>query len=124
MKKTLLSTLCLAATVVTGAAQAATQEATQSVDKPNILVIFNDDFGYSNASAYNNGMMGYKTPNIDRIGKEGALFTDHYAQQSCTAGRSAFITGQEPFRIGLLTVGMPGSVHGIPDWAPNNCRSS
>ncbi|MGU3843839.1 sulfatase-like hydrolase/transferase, partial [Vibrio diabolicus] len=64
------------------------------------------------------GMMRYKTPNIDRIANEGALFTDHYGQQSCTAGRAAFITGEEPFRTGLLTIGMPGSDHGIPDWAP------
>lgn len=63
-------------------------------------------------------MMGYETPNIDRIANEGALFTDHYGQQSCTAGRAAFLTGQEPFRTGLLTIGMPGSDHGIPDWAP------
>ena len=62
--------------------------------------------------------MGYKTPNIDRLAKEGALFTDFYAQQSCTAGRAAFILGQHPFRTGLLTIGMPGSPQGIPDWAP------
>ena len=86
--------------------------------KPNILVIWGDDIGYSNVSAYNLGMMGYKTPNIDRLGKEGALFTDFYGQQSCTAGRSAFILGEHPFRTGLLTVGLPGSPHGIPDWAP------
>ena len=86
--------------------------------KPNILVIWGDDIGYDNISAYNLGMMGYKTPNIDRIAKEGALFTDAYAEQTCTAGRSAFILGQHPFRTGLLTIGMPGSDHGIPDWAP------
>ena len=63
-------------------------------------------------------MMGYHTPNIDRIAKEGAIFTDFYAQQSCTAGRASFILGQEPFRTGLLTIGMPGSPHGIPDWTP------
>lgn len=84
--------------------------------KPNILVIWGDDVGYWNISAYNQGMMGYHTPNIDRIAKEGALFTDFYAQQSCTAGRASFILGQEPFRTGLLTIGMPGSPHGIPDW--------
>src|SRR5215472_15295659 len=86
--------------------------------KPNILVIWGDDVGYWNISAYNHDMMGYKTPNIDRIAKEGALFTDAYAQQSCTAGRSSFILGQNPFRTGLLTIGMPGSPHGIPDWTP------
>jgi len=87
-------------------------------DKPNILVIWGDDIGVHNISAYNHGIMGYQTPNIDRIANEGALFTDFYAQQSCTAGRASFITGQHPFRTGLLTIGMPGSDHGIPDWAP------
>jgi arylsulfatase A-like enzyme len=86
--------------------------------KPNILVIWGDDIGVHNISAYNHGIMGYQTPNIDRIAKEGALFTDSYAQQSCTAGRASFILGQQPFRTGLLTIGMPGSDHGIPDWAP------
>ena len=86
--------------------------------KPNILVIWGDDVGVTNVSAYSQGMMGYRTPNIDRIAKEGALFTDFYAQQSCTAGRASFILGQEPFRTGLLTIGMPGSPHGIPDWTP------
>ena len=87
-------------------------------DKPNILVIWGDDIGVHNISAYNHGIMGYQTPNIDRIANEGALFTDAYAQQSCTAGRASFILGQHPFRTGLLTIGMPGSPHGIPDWAP------
>ena len=86
--------------------------------KPNILVLWGDDIGVHNISAYNHGVMGYQTPNIDRIAKEGALFTDAYAQQSCTAGRASFILGQHPFRTGLLTIGMPGSPHGIPDWAP------
>lgn len=86
--------------------------------KPNILVIWGDDIGVHNISAYNHGIMGYQTPNIDRIASEGALFTDAYAQQSCTAGRASFILGQHPFRTGLLTIGMPGSPHGIPDWSP------
>lgn len=81
--------------------------------KPNILVIFGDDIGVWNVSAYHRGMMGGRTPNIDRIANEGALFTDAYAQQSCTAGRAAFILGQHPFRTGLLTIGMPGDSHGI-----------
>jgi arylsulfatase len=81
--------------------------------KPNILVIFGDDVGYWNVSAYNQGMMGYKTPNIDRIAREGMIFTDYYGQQSCTAGRSAFITGQSPFRTGLLKVGLPGAKEGL-----------
>jgi arylsulfatase len=86
--------------------------------KPNILVIWGDDIGIHNISAYNLGIMGYHTPNIDRIAHEGALFTDAYAQQSCTAGRASFILGQHPFRTGLLTIGMPGSAQGIPEWAP------
>jgi len=81
--------------------------------KPNILVIFGDDIGYWNISAYNQGMMGFKTPNIDRVAQQGALFTDYYAQQSCTAGRAAFITGQSPIRTGLTKVGLPGSDLGI-----------
>ena len=87
-------------------------------DKPNILVIWGDDIGYSNISINSQGMMGYQTPNIDRIGKEGAVFTDWYAQQSCTAGRAAFILGQHPFRTGLLTIGMPGGEQGIKDNQP------
>ncbi|WGL16194.1 arylsulfatase [Microbulbifer bruguierae] len=81
--------------------------------KPNILVIWGDDIGHDNVSAYHRGMLDYNTPNIDRIAKEGALFTDHYAQQSCTAGRASFALGQNPFRTGLLTIGMPGVDHGV-----------
>jgi len=86
--------------------------------KPNILVMWGDDIGYWNISATNQGMMRYKTPNIGSIAKEGALFTDMYAQNSCTARRASFILGEHPFRTGLLTIGMPGSDHGIPDWSP------
>ncbi len=82
-------------------------------DKPNILIIWGDDIGYWNISAYNLGMMGYKTPNIDRIAREGMLFTDAYGEQSCTAGRAAFITGQHPFRTGLTKVGLPGADLGL-----------
>ncbi|MCM8529539.1 MAG: arylsulfatase [Lentisphaeraceae bacterium] len=89
-----------------------------AAEKPNILVIWGDDIGVHNISAYNHGMMGYETPNIDSLAKEGAMFTHYYAQQSCTAGRASFVLGQHPFRTGLLTIGMPGSDHGIPDWAP------
>src|SRR5512139_2974749 len=81
--------------------------------KPNIVVLWGDDIGYWNISAYNQGMMGYKTPNIDRIAREGALFTDWYGQQSCTAGRSSFITGQVGFRTGMLKVGLPGAKEGL-----------
>ncbi len=82
-------------------------------DKPNILVIWGDDIGQFNVSAYNMGMMGYRTPNIDRIAREGAIFTDWYGQQSCTAGRAAFITGQSPIRTGLTKVGLPGAPEGM-----------
>ena len=80
--------------------------------KPNILVIFGDDIGTWNVGAYTHGMMG-RTPNIDSIAKEGMLFTDHYGQPSCTAGRAAFIMGQMPIRTGMTTIGIPGSTRGI-----------
>jgi len=92
---------------IVSVSQAATQ------DKPNILIIWGDDIGWFNVSAYNRGMMGYKTPNIDRIAAGGMLFTDAYGQNSCTAGRAAFITGQSPFRTGLLKVGLPGAKEGL-----------
>jgi arylsulfatase A-like enzyme len=85
----------------------------QAADKPNILVIFGDDIGITNISKYSHGMMGYQTPNIDRIANEGMLFTDYYGEQSCTAGRAAFITGQSPVRTGLTKVGLPGAPIGI-----------
>jgi arylsulfatase A-like enzyme len=99
-------------------AQAQQPPAGSSGKKPNILVIFGDDIGIPQISAYTMGMMGYRTPNIDRIAREGAIFTDAYGQQSCTAGRASFILGQEAFRTGLLTIGMPGDPHGITDWMP------
>lgn len=82
-------------------------------DKPNILIIWGDDIGWFNVSAYNHGIMGYRTPNIDRVFKEGCMFTDWYGQQSCTAGRAAFITGQSPIRTGLTKVGLPGADLGL-----------
>jgi arylsulfatase len=87
--------------------------AVHAADRPNILVIWGDDIGHDNVSAYHRGMMGADTPNIDRIANEGALMTDAYAQQSCTAGRASFMLGQNPFRTGLLTIGMPGAKHGV-----------
>ncbi len=81
--------------------------------KPNIIVIWGDDIGQSNLSTYTDGLMGYQTPNIDRIADEGMKFTDYYAEQSCTAGRSAFITGQSVFRTGLSKVGLPGAKQGL-----------
>jgi len=100
--------ICLSALATVGHAQ----------DKPNILVIWGDDIGWFNVSAYNNGMMGYQTPNIDRIANEGILFTDSYGENSCTAGRAAFITGQSPFRTGLLKVGLPGAKEGLSEKDP------
>ncbi len=93
-------------------------QATFAADKPNILVIWGDDIGWYNPSAYNLGVMGYETPNIDRIAREGALFTDWYGQQSCTAGRAAFLTGQSPIRTGLLKVGLPGAKEGLMEADP------
>jgi hypothetical protein len=84
-------------------------------DKPNILVIWGDDIGQSNLSCYTHGLMGYRTPNIDRIAREGMLFTDSYGEQSCTAGRSSFITGQSVYRTGLSKVGIPAAPIGMSD---------
>ena len=85
----------------------------QAQKKPNILVIFGDDVGQTDISAYSMGVMGFHTPNIDRIGKEGMLFTDYYAENSCTAGRATFITGQAAWRTGLTKVGVPGAPVGL-----------
>src|SRR3981081_4320152 len=82
-------------------------------DKPNILIIWGDDIGMSNLSCYSDGVMGYRTRNIDRIANEGVRFTDYYGEQSCTAGRAAFITGQNPYRTGLTKVGLPGAPLGL-----------
>jgi arylsulfatase len=109
MKHGLLAIAFAATALLSAAAPVAAAPAKQ----PNILVIWGDDIGGFNISAYNQGMMGYKTPNIDSIAKEGALFTDWYGQQSCTAGRAAFITGQSPIRTGLTKVGLPGAPEGL-----------
>ena len=101
--------ICLAAP----ATFAANPSTSSGQSKPNILVIMSDDVGITNISAYSRGLVGYQTPNIDRIANEGMLFTDYYAEQSCTAGRSAFITGQHPVRTGLTKVGFPGAAIGI-----------
>jgi arylsulfatase len=93
-----------------------------AADKPNILIIWGDDIGVYNVGAYNRGAMGYNTPNIDSIANEGILFTDSYGQNSCTAGRSTFITGQSPFRTGLLKVGLPGAKEGISEKERSNHR--
>ena len=103
--------------LVTGASVKGTQAQPQPNPaggrKPNILVIFGDDIGQTNISAYSHGVMGYRTPNIDRLAKEGVMFTDYYAEQSCTAGRSSFITGQATLRTGLSKVGIPGATLGL-----------
>ena len=111
-------TLVLGTTLLAAGAQAQAQPKPQAqgqtqAAKPNILVIFGDDIGQTNISAYSMGVMGYKTPNIDRIAKEGMMFTDYYAENSCTAGRSSFITGQTPLRTGLSKVGVPGAPVGL-----------
>ena len=117
-RKVLLGSTTLAATSALGGsatvklAQAQPQPAPAG-RKPNILMIMADDIGWFNVSIYNHGIMGYRTPNIDRIGKEGAMFTDWYGEQSCTAGRAAFITGQSPIRTGLTKVGLPGANVGL-----------
>ena len=112
------STLVAAAATLNSGALAQAQKAAPapaapSGRKPNILVIFGDDIGQTNISAYSFGLMGYKTPNIDRIAREGMMFTDYYAEQSCTAGRSRFITGQCTLRTGLSKVGIPGATLGL-----------
>src|SRR5881227_1849463 len=114
------SAIALAAGITDARSQAlqlaqaqAPRPAAASGRKPNILILWGDDIGYWNVSAYNQGVMGYRTPNIDRIAKEGCLFTDWYGQQSCTAGRAAFITGQSPIRTGLTKVGLPGAKIGL-----------
>jgi arylsulfatase len=106
------SVLGTAATVQTAQAQQPAGTATGG-KKPNILVIFGDDIGLANISAYSHGLMGYQTPNIDRIAREGMMFLDYYAEQSCTAGRSSFITGQATLRTGLSKVGIPGVKVGL-----------
>jgi len=116
----LLGGTALAAATAFGAAAPvrsaqAAQASASGGGKPNILVIFGDDIGQSDVSAYTFGLMGYRTPNIDRIAKEGMMFTDYYAEQSCTAGRSSFITGQATLRTGLSKVGVPGSPVGLQD---------
>jgi len=104
--------------LVVGHAFAQAPKASDKAKKPNILVIWGDDIGTWNISHNNRGMMGYMTPNIDRVAKEGVAFTDYYAQQSCTAGRAAFISGSVPVRSGMTKVGLPGAKEG---WQKNRC---
>jgi arylsulfatase A-like enzyme len=120
MKRVTLMILCLALVLITFAPELSAQDkkSADKAKKPNIVVIWGDDIGISNLSAYSEGLMGYSTPNIDRIANEGMKFTDYYAEQSCTAGRSAFITGQAVFRTGLSKVGLPGAKQGLSDEDP------
>jgi arylsulfatase A-like enzyme len=118
-RKLLLSSSALiAAAAVSAEATAQAQQPPAQSQLPNILVIFGDDIGWQNLSAYGLGTMGYRTPNIDRIGNEGVKFVDHYAQPSCTAGRAAFITGSYPIRCGMTTVGLPGDKLGLKSGTP------
>ncbi len=110
LRRRLLAAFCL---TLIGSSTAFSQQ-----EKPNILVIWGDDIGYWNISAYNMGMMGYKTPNIDRIARAGMIFTDAYGEQSCTAGRASFMTGQYGYRTGLLKVGLPGAKEGMQKQDP------
>src|SRR5215475_9331063 len=98
---------------VLAAALACASAAAQQQPKTNIVIIWGDDIGQSNVSAYSRGMMGYRTPNIDRVANEGIMFTDFYAEQSCTAGRASFITGQSGLRTGMTKVGLPGATLGL-----------
>src|SRR5690242_18612491 len=113
------SALAASAPVQTAQAQQRPAVPAQPGRRPNILFIMGDDIGWFNVSAYNMGIMGYRTPNIDRIGREGAVFTDWYGQQSCTAGHAAFITGQSPIRTGLTKVGLPGAELGLGPLDPS-----
>jgi arylsulfatase len=115
LTKRILSGLAVVAALF---ACATTAQAQPKPKLPNILIIFPDDVGLSNISTYGKGVMGYTTPNIDRIGREGVVFTDHYAQPSCTAGRASLITGQYPIRSGLTTVGRPGAPLGLQKATP------
>jgi arylsulfatase A-like enzyme len=115
IKSSLLATAIVVATLACGGAASAQ---TTAKKPPNIVMIMGDDVGMWNLSTYHQGMMGGRTPNIDRIANEGAKFTDYYGQQSCTAGRAAFILGQTPFRTGLVMVGLPGAKQGIQDTDP------
>ena len=109
----LAGTTLAAASALQTSIESAQGQPAPSGRRPNILVIFGDDIGQSNISAYTFGLMGYRTPNIDRIAREGLMFTDYYAEQSCTAGRSSFITGQSVIRTGLSKVGIPGATVGL-----------
>jgi len=119
MTRSLLRGLTLGLLVCAGAADAPPARAQERAKKPNILVIFGDDIGITNISAYSDGLMGYETPNIDRIAREGLRFLHYYGEQSCTAGRAAFLTGQHGIRTGLTKVGFPGAPMGMSQLDPS-----
>src|SRR5580693_3919369 len=116
--RTWLGLLALFAAVMAAGAPAAAQQQQQ----PNIIMIMGDDIGIWNTGAYHRGLMAGRTPNLDQLAAEGMLFTDYYAEASCTAGRANFITGELPIRTGLTTVGQAGSPLGMPDEAPTLVR--
>jgi len=118
MKRTRGKLVLIALIIIMAMVCFASSSSAKSKAKPNILVIWGDDIGQSNISAYTMGVMGYRTPNIDRVAKEGMIFTDYYGEQSCTAGRSSFITGQSVFRTGLSKVGLPGAELGLKEEDP------
>ena len=105
--------IAVAVSTICAATIGATPAMAQQQQKPNIVIIWGDDIGQSNISVYSRGLMGYQTPNIDRIAKEGIMFTDYYGEQSCTAGRASFITGQSGLRTGMTKVGLPGATLGL-----------
>lgn len=115
MKVSLMLAMAISLALMAATALAQTEKPNGQTEKPNIVVIFGDDIGITDVSAYSKGLLGFRTPNIDRLANEGLLFTDYYAEQSCTAGRSTFITGQSVARTGLSKVGMPGASQGLQD---------
>src|SRR5499427_10949873 len=108
-----MKTLVLISMALLGMHAAVPGNASAQPGRPNIVIIWGDDVGQSNISVYSHGVMGYKTPNIDRLAREGMMFTDAYAEQSCTAGRASFITGQSGLRTGMTKVGLPGATLGL-----------
>src|SRR5215471_8720866 len=115
IRKVWLAPLALLATMIVASVPVAAQAQAQ---RPNIVFIMGDDIGWNNISAYHRGVMASRTPNLDQLAAQGMMFTDYYAEASCTAGRANFITGEIPFRTGLTTVGQAGSPQGMPDEAP------
>ena len=114
----------LAVVALVCAAMISPSPAAAADKKPNIVIIWGDDIGQSNISAYSHGLMGYQTPNIDRLAREGMMFTDIYAEQSCTAGRSSFLTGQSGLRTGMTKVGLPGARDGPAEGRPDDRRAA